>query len=370
MKILLAPNSMKGSLDALSFSEIMKHAFHETDPSFECRLLPVADGGDGTGEILIRALNLDRIVCVVNDPLGRSLNAEYGLKNDLAVIEMASASGMKNLRKDELNPMLASSFGTGELIRDAIRRGATEIWLGLGGSATVDGGSGLLEALGFRFFAESGQLIHGRGESLLAIRRIDSSENEVSSEIKIKLICDVDNPLLGEKGAARVFAPQKGASGEMLECLESGLVNWCQILQKETARILGDDAGDGAAGGIPVAMKALFCAETVAGADFILNKIDFDKHLEWADVVITGEGKLDAQSLSQKAPFVVACRARERQKKVFALTGICESLNENPFDEIFPLVDAPDKINYSMMHSQELIYEKTIEIARLLKNRK
>lgn len=366
MRILVAPNSMKGSLDAISFAKIMQMALNSVSSSFEISLLPVADGGDGTADILIHAMGLDRYEINVSDPLGRSIVAGYGLNENLAVIEMASASGMKTLRNEELNPMQASSFGTGELIADAIKHGVSEVWLGLGGSATVDGGTGLLEALGFRFFDQSDKLVKGNGAGLSEIRRIEFPEKEFASHVRFKLICDVDNPLLGDDGAARVFAPQKGATPEMVEELEFGLENWRSVLMQHNKNDYSTENGAGAAGGISVALCALLNAEIVSGADFILDKLHFNEYAEWADLIITGEGKLDSQSLNKKAPYVVASRARELGKTVFAIVGSHDDGVMEPFSRVFSLVNSKVDSGLSMRWAAKLIEAKTKEIGRML----
>ncbi|MFW6259814.1 MAG: glycerate kinase, partial [Tangfeifania sp.] len=304
MKILIAPNSMKGSLDAFEFAETVEQAFQKCSHSFEIRKMPVADGGDLTGKVLAQAFEARQISYTVHDPLRRKIQAEFWVSDKTGIIEMAEASGIKRLKTEELNPMKASSRGTGQLLSEAIKKGCTEILLGAGGSATVDGGSGMLEALGFKFFDSEGNQLSGNGGNLEKIKKIDKPE--FLKQIKIQVISDVDNPLLGEKGAANVFAPQKGATPEMVETLERGLKNWAGLLEKESGSKLSDLKGAGAAGGIALPLIAYFGAEIVPGADFILKKLNFEEHVQWADIVITGEGKIDAQTLGDKAPVVVA----------------------------------------------------------------
>lgn len=209
MKVLLAPNSMKGSLNAFDFADQMQAALTEVSTLFEVKKLPVADGGDYTAEILIKNLKFETRTASVQDALGRMVKAIYGLKDQIAIIEMANASGMKLLKEEELNPMKASSYGTGQLITDAIKNGALEIWIGIGGSATVDGGMGMLSALGFQFLDAQQNSLKPNGGNLIKIDRIDGSKCIVPNNIQLIFICDVHNPLTGEKGAAKVFIRKK-----------------------------------------------------------------------------------------------------------------------------------------------------------------
>src|SRR5690606_26806188 len=206
INILIAPNSMKGSLDAFSFADLVEEAFLKASYDFFVRKVPVADGGDFTGEVLCRALNARIVEVKVKDPLGRPVVAKYGRTGRRAIIEMADASGIKPLEANELNPLETTSYGTGQLIKEAIHAGCSEILLGVGGSATVDGGLGMLEALGFRLLDKNGNVLEGKGKNLQLIEKIHKPE--IPANVSVKIICDVNNPLLGERGAAAVFAPQ------------------------------------------------------------------------------------------------------------------------------------------------------------------
>lgn len=365
MKVLIAPNSMKGSLDAFEFAKTVEQAFRKCSHSFEIRKIPVADGGDLTGKVLAKAFNAEQISSVVHDPLGREIQAEFWISGKTGIIEMAEASGIKRLKTDELDPMKASSFGTGQLLSEAIKRGCTQILLGVGGSATVDGGSGMLEALGFRYFDSERNQLSGNGANLEKIKKINKPE--ISNQLKIQVISDVDNPLLGEKGAASVFAPQKGASHKMVETLERGLKNWAGLLEKESGRKLAELHGAGAAGGIALPLVAYFGAEIVPGADFILKKLNFEEHVQWADIIITGEGKIDAQSLGDKAPVVVARSARKQNKPVIAIGGSIEYEASKGFDAVFSIVNRPLSLIDSIKESKTLLFDFSFELARLLR---
>jgi glycerate 2-kinase len=357
MNILIAPNSMKGSLSALRFAEITEQAFQETDRHFfQTRKVPVADGGDGTAEVLIHALGLKKHTLNVRDPLGRIVPACFGYNHKTAVVEMASASGMKLLSSSEFNPLEASTFGTGQLIVEAVRLGATCIYLGVGGSATVDGGTGILEALGVSFFDANGHPLSGTGENLTKIYRLEMNKLRIPSQLKIHMISDVSNPLLGEEGAARLYAPQKGATPEMTEELEKGLRHYAQIVAETSGIQTAHLQGAGAAGGIAVSLAGLLNAEILRGADFILEKLSFQKHLHWADVVITGEGTFDRQSLQGKAPAVVAEQARKLQKPVVAIVGENRYPKQALFDHIYSLTEMTGSSSQAVKKAAEWVY--------------
>lgn len=367
MNILVAPNSMKGSLSAFRFADLVEKAFLDVDPSFfNIRKIPVADGGDETMNVLMNALGLDVQEAIVSDPFGRQVSARYGYARGVAVIEMANASGIKLLNPGELNPMKASSFGTGQLILDAIRRGANKIYVGIGGSATVDGGMGMLEALGICFFDQDEQPLKGNGENMGKIKRIDAFGCKVSSEIELAVISDVDNRLLGAKGAARVFGPQKGATSEMVEMLEYNLVNYARMIRKHTGKDVTLLKGGGAAGGISVAFAAFLNAEIIDGADYILDAISIDKGIQWADVVITGEGMIDNQTLMNKAPYAVALRAKKYEKPVIGIGGGVSLSNNDIFDGVFSIIDKPINIVEAIENAEQLVYSFSKQLAKLI----
>lgn len=357
MNILLAPNSMKGSLSAFEFANTVEKALLEYSPQFNIRKVPVADGGDFTGEVLAKALNAETVYIQVHDPLGKLINSKYFVSGKTAIIEMADASGMKLVDKHELNPLKASSFGTGELIADTIHNGCTEVLLAVGGSATVDGGMGMMQALGFHFSDENGNELDGNGLNLGKVSEINYPK--MIPEIAIKIICDVDNPLLGANGAAAVFGPQKGATPEMVVQLEKGLKNWTKILRQKTGKYISELPGTGAAGGVSIPLIMLFNAEIVRGADFVLSLLNFDEHVKWADLVITGEGKLDAQTLNNKAPYAVAQWAKKQKKPVFAFGGIVENEASAIFDEVFCTSDKSYGLEFAMSNAKQILFDFT-----------
>jgi glycerate kinase len=364
MKVVVAPNSMKGSLNAFDFADTVEKAFLECSSEFEIRKIPVADGGDFTGEVLKRNLGAVEKQVEVVGPLSKSVLSKYTVSGTKAIIEMADASGMKLVHSSELDPLVATSYGTGQLINDAIKNGCTEIYLAIGGSATVDGGMGMMEALGFVFLDKNGSILIGNGANLSKIHTVKPAD--ISENISLKIICDVDNPLLGENGAVNVFGPQKGATAEMVPILEKGLENWAQVILDETGHDLKDIEGGGAAGGMALPLLGFLNAEIVPGADFVLQQLNFAEHVSWADIVITGEGKIDSQTLNNKAPFAVAKSAKKCGKPVFAIGGKVESLNSNIFDGVYSLVNGPLSLNYAMDNAQQLLYNFSKEFAKTI----
>lgn len=355
---------MKGTINAVDFADVVEKALKESIPGLQTLKLPVADGGDYTGEVLRTALGSKIISTEVIAPLGKKVDANFFVSGTTAIIEMADASGMKLVEQADLNPMKASSFGTGQLIVKALDEGCTEILLAIGGSATVDGGIGMIEAMGFQLFDKNGNLLKGIGKNLLNVKTIRNPGFQ--QNFSIKIISDVDNPLLGESGAARVFGPQKGATPEMVTELENGLKNWSEIIQIETGKDFSKTKGSGAAGGIALPLLAFFDAEMVPGADFVLSKLNFDIHLKWADLVITGEGKLDTQTLNNKAPYAVAMRAKKYNKPVYAIAGIAELGLENVFDKIFTLTEESGNREEAIKNAQKYLYLAAGRLARSL----
>lgn len=365
MNILIAPNSMKGSLSAFDFADIVEEAFLKVSESFQVRKVPVADGGDYTGEVLARAMNAGFVDAVVSDPLGRSVKTRFAVSGKLAVIEMADASGMKFLRPDELNPMRTSSAGTGQLISKAMELGCTEIWLGAGGSATVDGGAGMLEGMGFRLLDKHKNSLPANGMNTGAVRFIEKPAH--LPKVSFKIITDVDNPLLGETGAATVFGPQKGADANMVRELEANLKAWNDLLERESQRQLSGLKGAGAAGGLALPLIAFFDTQLVAGAGFVLSALRFEAHAAWADLVITGEGKIDSQTLHNKAPKVVADFARKAGKTVIAIGAATEPEASHIFTGgAFSFLPGPVSTDDSVKHTKKNLSHFSYQLAKLI----
>lgn len=323
MKIVLAPDKFKGTLTARQAAGIMARAIRSVHPSADLVELPLADGGEGTVQTLTSALGGELRSVTVHDPLGRLRKAEFGIAGKTAVIEMASASGMALLEPSELNPLQTSTFGTGELIRSALDVGIREIVIGIGGSATVDGGAGMAEALGFQFFdAQDEPLFYLAGGTLADIRSLDASHADPRlRECRVRIASDVANPLLGANGAAAVFAPQKGATPEMIPILENGLANLHRLLVSEGLLVPPDSPGDGAAGGLGMGLRAFCGAQSESGARLAMSLTGFESVLDGADYVITGEGCTDSQTESGKLCSEILSVCRQRSVKCILLSG-------------------------------------------------
>jgi glycerate kinase len=339
MHILIAPNAFKNSLTAGEAAAAIGRGLSRSRLAATSECFPVGDGGDGTGDLLIDRLHGQRIPAEARDPLGRAIAANFGLlPSHTAVIEMATASGLGLLNPTELNPLHTSSAGTGDLIRAALDHNAKRIIIGMGGSATVDGGTGILRALGARFLNSHGQPLEDLPAQLLDLDSIDLSNLDFClTTTELIVLCDVTNPLVGAKGAAAVFGPQKGASPAAVRQLEAGLVRLAQVITHQTGEDIAALPRTGTAGGAAAGLYGLLQATLVSGIDYFLEITAFDTALGRSTHVITGEGSIDEQTLQGKAPFGVATHAKTHGLPVIALTG---RLPDNPtvlrtwFDEM------------------------------------
>lgn len=323
-KIVIASDSFKGSLSSLEVADAAERGIAEVISECEVIKVDVADGGEGTMDALRHTLGGEKIWVDVTDPLGRQMQAPYVMLDDgcTAVLEMAVASGLPLLTPQERNPLKTSTFGTGSLIADALDRGCRKFLVGIGGSATNDAGMGMLEALGFRFYDSEGSLLPGRGESMEKVASIDASYVHPGlSDSEFIVACDVDSPLYGSKGAAYVFAPQKGADSSMVERLDKGLINFSEAVVRFNGKDVSTLPGAGAAGGLGGGFVALLDARLERGVEMVLDAINFDSIISGADLVITGEGKIDFQTLTGKTPYGVMLRARKQQIPVIAIGG-------------------------------------------------
>ncbi len=303
MKIIIAPDKFKGSLTGIEFCDIVEEAILKYHPETEIIKLPLADGGDGTVEVLEYYLGGERVELEVQDPLFRAIKAQYlfSKEREMAFIEMANASGIRLLKRDELNPLQTTSYGTGELIKHAIENGAKHIILGIGGSATNDAGMGMARALGYQFLDQEGNELKGIGADLQKLHLIDDSlVSPLLKSVEFHMACDVDNPLFGPNGAAFVYAPQKGASTEMVEQLDQGLRVFNVIAMTYSQMDFKNRAGSGAAGGLGAAGILFLNAHLKSGINLIKEIADFDSEIKNSDWIITGEGKLDQQTFSGK----------------------------------------------------------------------
>lgn len=345
MNVLIAPDKFKGTLSSAEVCRIIQGTLADSFPSSSIRALPLADGGDGTADVLRHYIKGRPVRVKVHDPLMRLAEADYLLSGDgtVAYIEMAAASGLVLLAANERNPLLTSSYGTGELLLHACHLGARHIFLGIGGSATNDGGAGALAALGFRFLDKNKKAFVPAGGMLQQITDIDDKNilPELRS-IKFTALCDVTNPFTGSEGATVVFAPQKGADENAVKQLEAGMRHFAAVLYRKTGKEL-TIPGTGAGGGIAGGLYAMLGAELKSGINVVMELSGFEKALKWADVVITGEGKLDNQTPKGKAVFGAAQMARKHGKKVVVVCGRNElsrfQLKEIGIESVFQLVD-------------------------------
>lgn len=338
-KVVVASDSFKGCLSSAQVADAVEKGIHEVYPDCEVVKLAVADGGEGTMEALAATLGGSIVEVQVQDSLGRPVTAEYAIVDGTAaVIEMSRASGLTLLKEEERNPMLTSTFGTGELIADALHKGCRKFLIGIGGSATNDAGTGMLEALGYRFMDAEGNVLKGRGESLGKIKHIDSSNAvEGLKNSSFIVACDVDSPFCGPKGAAYIYGQQKGATPDMVRELDEGMQAFSRLIYKETGTDVMTIEGAGAAGGLGGALKAFLDADLKKGADMVLDAVCFDQAIEDADLVITGEGKIDSQTLNGKLPSAVARRASARNIPVMAICGRTEVESLPCFASICPV---------------------------------
>lgn len=349
-KIVIAADSFKGSISSQCFADVCAKAIADSLPEkCEVTKIPLGDGGEGTVDALIAAWGGKSVEVTVCDPLMRPVVARYGVSADgkTAIMEMAQASGLPLLTADERNPLLTSTFGTGQMIVDALARGCRSILIGIGGSATNDGGLGMMTALGAEFYDAAGCLITGNGcgEDLAKVARIDLSRlNPLLKDAAITVACDVDNPMCGPRGATHVFSHQKGADDDMAGRLEAGMVNYAAVIKTVTGKNVADYPGAGAAGGLGGAFYALLGARLMPGIDMVLEAVDFDNRIAGADLIITGEGRIDSQTVMGKTPYGVLVAARRQSIPVVALGGSVEyspELNAAGFAAIFSIQPGP-----------------------------
>jgi glycerate kinase len=377
MHILIAPNAFKNSLTAGHAALAIEKGLKQSKLSCTCECFPIGDGGDGTAEQIIRRLDGRWIVKVVKDPFGRPVSASFGLIDEgrTAVIEMAEASGLRLLKGDKLNPLSATSYGTGQLIKYALDEKVDKIIIGLGGSATVDGGMGILNALGIRFLSEEGAEIPLMPDSLYRLNGLDlTGIDSRIQDCEIIAMCDVDNFLLGDKGAATVFGPQKGAGVRDVLSLEEGLSRMRDIVLGETGCDMDEVKHGGAAGGVAAGLYAFLNANLVDGADYFLKLTGFEDSLKKADLVITGEGCIDEQTLQGKGPFTVAQMAKKRNLGVIVLAGMVPIMENEAlrkcFDVLMAIGSGPMDVDTAMELTKENLVRMGTEIGNLLALRK
>ena len=336
MKLLFAPDSFKGSLTAMESCDILERVTAQIFPGAETVSVPVADGGEGTVDALLRAMGGTRMRVAVTGPLFEQETAEWGLLSDgkTAALEMAQASGLPYVPQDKRDPRLATSLGTGEMIADALKKGARRLLIGIGGSATNDGGIGMLAALGARFTDADGHEVSPVGDSLIKVAHADfSGLMPELRDIAITVICDVTNPLLGESGATWIYGPQKGATPAIRDELEEGMKNYARVVSEAVGHDIAGFPGAGAAGGLGAALGGVLDAQLKSGIDAVLEAVRFDQKLEGVDLVVTGEGRIDGQSIRfGKVPVGVAKRCAAKGIPVLAIVGGIGDGAEGLFD--------------------------------------
>ena len=373
MQLLFASDSFKGSLTSGKTAELLSKAAREVFGECECSSVPVADGGEGTVEAVIAAEHGEKVAVKVYGPLMEEAESYYGVfGGDKAVIEMAAASGLPMVPEELRNPLNTTTFGTGELILDALKRGYRDISIAIGGSATNDGGMGCARALGVKFLDDEGNELEGFGRDLIRVASIDvSGLDERVKESKITVMCDVTNPLCGKDGATWTFGKQKGATPEMQEELERGMCRYRDVI-KETFGVDCDGIpGAGAAGGLGAALRVFLGGEMRSGIGTVLELIRFDERLEGVDLVVTGEGRTDWQSCFGKVMQGVGMHAKAKGIPVLGLSG---SLGKNAMDicgcgvsSLMTTVNAPMTLGEAMERAEELYYEGALRMFRFVR---
>ncbi len=345
MKIVIAPDSYKESLTAMEVATAIENGFKQVFPQANCIKLPMADGGEGTVQSLVDATGGEIVNALVTGPLGQTVEGFYGLLGEgtTAVIEMAAASGLHLVEPVQRNPLLTTTYGTGELIKAALDAGVTHIIVGIGGSATNDGGMGMAQALGARFIDSNGAELGFGGGALAQLASIDLSGLDPRlAAIKLEVACDVDNPLCGVKGASHVFGPQKGATPEMVAQLDENLAHYAQVIRQTNGKEVIGQAGAGAAGGLGAALLGLFDADLRPGINIVMDAVNLCEVVKDADLVITGEGRIDSQTIHGKTPVGVARTAKMYDLPVIGIAGSiakdCHVVHDHGIDAVYSVV--------------------------------
>lgn len=371
MKIIIAPDSFKGSLSAIAGAKAIDKGIKKVFAEAETVLLPIGDGGEGTMETLVAATGGKIKKVLVTGPMNNKIEAAYGVLGDgvTCVIEMASASGLHLVPEEKLSPLQATTYGTGELILEALDDGYSSFIIGLGGSATNDGGAGMLQALGMKLLGDSGDEIGFGGGELQKVNKIDlTGFDQRISQGRFIIASDVQNPLIGPEGASHIFGPQKGASPDEVELLDINLKKWADEILKATRVRLHDKPGAGAAGGIGGAFQAFFPVEMRRGVDVVLDYIGLDQELQGADLIITGEGKVDYQTAFGKTPLGVAQRANAKGVPTVILAGSVgkgtEVLHNFGVVSICSIINTPMSLKEAMENAAELLEESAEQVVR------
>lgn len=373
MHILIAPNAFKNSLNALEVAEAIGQGLHQSKLDCSLDYFPIGDGGDGTAALIIQKHKGHMMNAEVHDALGRKILAQFGLINNgtTAVIELAHASGIKLLGAHELDPLHATTYGTGELIQFALDKEVSRLILCIGGSATVDGGTGLLQALGARFLNNQNEILKGLPQSLVDLATIDLRDfDKRILNCELIILCDVKNKLLGEAGAAKIFGPQKGASPDVIQLLEAALTKFNDITLQVTGKDMASLQYGGAAGGVAAALSVFCNAKSVNGIDYFLKINAFDEVLQRADLVITGEGSIDAQTLNGKGPYGVALKAKEKNIPVIGIAGKIPLAEDDQlqkhFDVLLAINNEPCEMTAAIKNTKDNLVRTARAIGEML----
>lgn len=374
MNVLITIDSFKGSLTTNELSDIIAQGIGEISTDYHIKKIPIADGGEGTYQTLVDGLGGSTIRLQVKGPLFEDITSEYGILDDhTAIIEMAKSSGLPLVPMNLRNPLNTTTYGVGEMINDAIDRGCRTFIVGIGGSATNDGGIGMLTALGYQFLDHDLHVLDPIGSSLSKIAFINHKNvRKELEECKFLIACDVDNPFYGPRGAAHVYAKQKGATQAQILQLDKGLENFSDVIRKSMLTDISLIDGAGAAGGLGGGFKAFLNAELRPGIEIIFEKLDLVHNIEWADIIVTGEGRMDFQTVMGKAPIGVAKLAKKHNKIVIALAGSVQddaiSAHEYGITSMFSIMDSPMTLDEAIEpnSAKRLVLKKTKEIFRLI----
>lgn len=373
MKFVFASDSFKGSLSSSQIIDILEKTAKRCFPDCITKGVPVGDGGEGTAEALLQAMGGEKRTVKVKAPLFNEINADYGiLPNHCAIIEMASASGLPLVPENQKNPLKTTTYGTGELISDALSMGCEDIYIAIGGSATNDGGMGVLSALGVRFLDENSNILVGCGENLAKVRKIDTSLMSYKAKnASFHILCDVSNPLLGETGAANVYAKQKGASLEEIAFLENGMRIFADAVKEHTGNDFTGYPGAGAAGGLGFGLMSFLNAKIGSGIEEVLNLIEFDRLIDGADMVITGEGHMDAQSIYGKVPIGVSKRCKRKGIPVVAIVGGVgrdyQAVYQYGISSVFTTVNDIMTLDHAIENARHLYEDASLRLFSFLK---
>jgi len=370
-KILISPQEFKESLTGLEVAKAIQLGINNIDSDIDTILVPVADGGDGTLQTMVDVTGGEIIKETVSDPLGRKISSEWGKLGDdnSAVIEMAKASGLALLKENEKSALRTSTYGTGELFKKALDNGISNFIVGIGGSATNDGGAGFVSALGAKLLDNNNNLVEPCGENLNKIKKIDMADfDQRIKNVTVRVACDVTNPLCGNEGASSIFGPQKGASPSEVSFLDGNLAHWAQLIKDQIGQDIMDIPGSGAAGGLGAGLMAFTNAELSVGADIVLDSLDYEKQLSGVDLVIVGEGRTDKSTQFNKSPVAVAMRAKKLGIPVICLSGSIgegyEDSRELGISSFFSIVSGPTDLQFAIDNAHDLIIKSSEEIIR------